>query len=284
MQGLGSNFVRIGHYTQDNSFSSLADDLGVLTAVETIGWDSGASTYKDPAWIAASIAAIEEHVNNTLFNHPSIIMWAYINEGASNDPTVCPTYALMNARYKALGVNGLTTYASDKSTSDVCIQASGVDVVGFNVYPGWYTVKEATGDIQADLRDGVAMVETVLDSIASWMSVSHLTIPYFVSETGAGSLPGWVDEMGGMWTEQYAARILSASTQIAVRDARWSGIALWQFMDQRTYGLNGALSRPRSFNNKGTFDENRKPKMPLYSAVYNAYHGLPQPDWLDAVI
>lgn len=283
MQGLGSNFVRIGHYTQDNSFSSLADDLGILTATEVIGWDSSSSTYKDPNWIAASIAALEEHVNNTLFNHPSIVMWAYINEGASNDPTICPTYALMNKRYKLLGVNGLTTYASDKGTGDVCFGPSGVDVPAFNIYPGWYNVGTITGNIQADIASSVALVESTLDGLATWMTATHPTLPFFVSETGAGSIPGWTDEMHGMWTQAYAARLISASSQICMRDSRWSGIALWQLMDQRVYNINEALSRPRAFNNKGTFDENRKPKELVYSAVYNAFHGLQEPDWMQAV-
>lgn len=283
MQGLGSNFVRIGHYTQDNSVASLADDLGVLAATEVIGWDSSPSVYKDPAWIAASLLALEEHVNNTMFNHPSIVLWAYINEGASNDPTVCPTYALMDARYKALGVNGLTTYASDKGAGDVCITASNVDVPGFNLYPGWYSVGPQSGNIQADTASGVALVATDLDALATWMGAAHPTSPFFVSEIGAGSVPGWTDEMGGVWTEAYAGRLLSAAAQTVVRDDRWSGIALWQLMDQRTYNGVGALSRPRAFNNKGTFDENRKAKLPVYSAVYNAFHGLPPPDWLDAV-
>ena len=35
---------------------------------------------------------------------------------------------------------------------------------------------------------------------------------------------GWVDQMGGMWTEQYAGRLLSAATQSIINDERWSGI------------------------------------------------------------
>jgi hypothetical protein len=58
---------------------------------------------------------------------------------------------------------------------------------------------------------------------------------------------------------------------------------LQQLMDQRVYNLNGALSRPRAFNNKGTLDENRKVKLAPWSAVYNAFHGLPPPDWISAV-
>ncbi len=148
---------------------------------------------------------------------------------------------------------------------------------------GWYNTVDVTGNIQEDIEAQVAYVPQALDQIASWMGANHPSVPFFVSEIGAGSVPGWVDQMRGMWTEAYAARLLSAGAQHVVHDPRWSGIALWQLMDQRVYNINGALSRPRSFNNKGTFDENRKPKPLPYSAVFNAFHGLAEPDWITAL-
>jgi beta-glucuronidase len=288
MQGLGSNFVRIGHYTQDRSFSSIADSLGFLAWTETIGWDSQPSTYKDQNWIAASLAAIEEHVNDT-FNHPSTVMMAYINEGTSDDPTVCPTYAILNAKYKSLSINALTGYASDKGIKDVCIKPSGADFIGLNIYAGWYdsvdpTGGTGTGNIQNDIEGNIALIPLRLNEFATFMTTNHSSIPFFISELGAGAIPGWVDPMNAIWTENYAGRVVGTGADVALSDERWSGIAVWQLMDQRVYVIGeGVLGRPRGFNNKGTFDENRKAKLPLYSAVYNAFHNLPQPDWLRAV-
>lgn len=243
MQELGSNFIRVGHYTQDRSFLSLADNLGILTATETIGWDSGSSTYKDPTWIAASLAAIEEHVNDT-FNHPSTVMYMFMNEALSDDPTVCPVYTLLNNRIKELNVNGLTSYASDKQTGDVCVSASGVDVLGFNIYPGWYNLAQTvTGNIQYDIETNVEYVSTLLDTLATWMTANHPTIPFFVSEIGAGSIPGFIDQMKGMWTEIYAGRLVNAAAQFSVHDDRYAGIALWQLMDQRVYNVRNIQSR-----------------------------------------
>jgi beta-glucuronidase len=45
-----------------------------------------------------------------------------------------------------------------------------------------------------------------------------------------------------------------------------AGVALWQFCDGRTYRGSHALGRPRAFNNKGTVDEYRRPKL-AYEAV-----------------
>ena len=39
-----------------------------------------------------------------------------------------------------------------------------------------------------------------------------------------------------------------------------AGVAIWQFSDCRTYSSALALGRPRTFNNKGSLDEYRRPK------------------------
>jgi hypothetical protein len=65
LQSLGGNFFRLRHYTQDREMSSLADDLGVLTTVEVVGWDTTWQQYTNPVWQAAGLAAIEEMTNDT---------------------------------------------------------------------------------------------------------------------------------------------------------------------------------------------------------------------------
>ena len=121
--GLGSTYLRLGHYTQAPSTMALCDELGMMNGVEVIGWDSEPSTYTDPLWIGAGLIALEEMVNDT-FNHASTLTYAYINEGRSDVAAVCGTWAKFNARYKSLSVQGLTTYANDHGTSDVCFGPS----------------------------------------------------------------------------------------------------------------------------------------------------------------
>jgi len=53
-------------------------------------------------------------------------------------------------------------------------------------------------------------------------------------------------------------------------------------MDQRVYNGAEALSRPRAFNNKGTFDQNRKAKEPAWAAVQAAFAGQPPPAFVQA--
>ena len=47
--------------------------------------------------------------------------------------------------------------------------------------------------------------------------------------------------------------------EVVNRTLVYTGLALWQFCDARTYV--SSVTRPRGFNNKGTFDEFRRPKM-----------------------
>ena len=275
--GLGGGYVRLGHYAQHPNTAALGDETGLLSGVEVLGWDASPSTYRDALWLGAGLASLEASTNAS-FNHPSTITYAYINEGVSNNASLCAAWALFNARFKALQVQGLTTYANDHGTEDVCFGPSGADLLGFNLYPGWYNAAPAGDATQGWDRDiQLAYVRDALDALATWMATAHPGKPFYVSELGAGAIPGWHDEMGGYWSESYQARVLYAGASHVANDTRWSGIALWQLMDQRVYQGAAALSRPRSFNNKGTFDQNRKMKPLAWAAVQAAFAGLPQP-------
>eukprot|EP00117_Sycon_ciliatum_P023976 scpid38043/ scgid1495/ len=105
-------------------------------------------------------------VNNT-FNHPSIIIWAFLNEGASNKKSACDSaYVPQASRYRELGVNGLVSWASNKKQSDVCLD--NADVVSFNSYPGWYG---DSGDYS--LQDQLGTVAPAILEEASWAAVNQ---------------------------------------------------------------------------------------------------------------
>jgi beta-glucuronidase len=278
--GMGGNFLRLGHYAQDKGVYELCDEVGVMAELEVQGWDSSPSTYSDPLWVGAGIWALELAVNDT-FNHASAILYAFINEGASDDRSVCGTWALFNARYKQLGVQGLTTYANDKGVADVCFGPSGADVLGFNLYPGWYSPAPIDPRTGWTWQPQLAAPAAALNEIAAWMRSAHAGKPFFVSEVGAGGIPGWRDALAGYWSEAYQARLLSASVQTVARDEAWSGVAVWQLFDQRTYNGPESLSRPRGFNNKGVLDEYRRPKHAAWAAVSAAFRGLEPPAFLD---
>jgi beta-glucuronidase len=211
----------------------------------------------------------------------SSILYGYINEGASDNKSVCGTWALFDARYKRLRVQGLTTYANDKGTADVCFAPSNADVLGFNLYPAWYSPAAVDARTGWTWQAQIGAPAVALSAIADWMGVEHPGRPFFVSEVGAGGVPGWRDALAGYWSEAYQARLLSGAVQAVLSDVRWSGVAVWQLFDQRTYNGPEALSRPRAFNNKGVLDEYRRPKHAAWAAVSAAFRGLPPPAFLE---
>jgi len=85
--------------------------------------------------------------------------------------------------------------------------------------------------------------------------------PFLLSEIGAGAVYGCRDELETFWSEQYQARYLDVLTRRVTADDQIAGLSIWQFHDCRTYASGHALGRPRSFNNKGSFDEFRRPKL-----------------------
>ena len=64
------------------------------------------------------------------FNHPSVFFHAFYNEGPSSDPKACAGYNASAAAIRARGTQKLVTWASDKKTSDKCLDIA--DVVSFN--------------------------------------------------------------------------------------------------------------------------------------------------------
>lgn len=129
-----------------------------------------------------------------------------------------------------------------------------IDLVSLNVYPGWY---------------GCAGVERPLDLIEpTWQRLFDLidargfsAKPVIISETGVEALYGWRDTHADFFTEEYQAEYVRRACELAERHPRCSGIALWHFSDARTYGKGRSMQRPRTFNNKGSFDEYRRPKL-----------------------
>lgn len=71
---------------------------------ESYGWGNAESQVVQPAFQEAQIYGLEEMVNNTI-NHPSIIIWAYLNEGCSNSQKCCDQmYKPLAERYRQLKV------------------------------------------------------------------------------------------------------------------------------------------------------------------------------------
>ena len=256
LKDLGCNFVRGSHYPQDQRFLDLCDELGLLVWEENLGWGQRDKTFASEKWRADHRESLRAMVRASA-NHPSIILWGFLNEAGSNQDYVRPVFEETVATLRALDPSRLVTYATMYPFTDKYYHLA--DVISLNIYPGWYNAEG---------------VEKPLAEIAPFMKKCFAHIdqtgfadkPVIISEIGAEALYGWRDPHNDFFTEEYQAAYLARACEEALDNPRSSGIVLWHFSDVRTYGGGWSMKRPRAFNNKGTLDEYRRPKA-AYRAV-----------------
>lgn len=266
LRDLGCNFIRGSHYPQDQRFLDLCDELGFLVWEESLGWGQKVDHFTDPAFGAAQVQQTELMVRNSI-NHPCVIFWGFLNEGDSKAPESRPLYARLVDTIRALDRSRLVTYATNVPLDDRNLDL--VDVVGANCYPGWY----------ASPNSAVRPLDEIVPHLhrvqASLKARGLDGKPLLLSEIGAGALYGWRDPLKAHWSEEYQADYLGTVCREVLANPGIAGVALWQFCDGRTYANARALGRPRTFNNKGTLDEYRRPKGAY--AVVKACFGGPRP-------
>jgi beta-glucuronidase len=256
------NFVRGAHYPQDPRFLDLCDEAGILVFEESLGWQQDESHFADPAYCDSCVEQTRLMVRNS-FNHPSVIMWGFLNEGRSDLPESTPLYTRLVTALREEDSSRPVTFASNHPMDDANLDL--VDIICVNNYPGWYSHdREAT----RSLDEIVPTLDRIRHHIRETANLADK--PFIVSEIGAGAIYGWRDPLRAHWTEEYQADHLDIVCREAVGNDDIAGVALWQFCDGRTYSSSGALFRPRAFNNKGVLNEYRKPKA-AYEVVKNRF-------------
>lgn len=252
LKDMGCNFVRGSHYPQDQRFLDMCDEMGLLFFEESMGWGQNAKDHFTKEKFVDSQLQQTEEMIMTSFNHPSVIMWGFLNEGESNAEESRRCYESLIKLIRKLDPSRLVTYASNRCGNDIFLDL--IDVVSFNIYPGWY------GDL--DHENPLDCVLRRIHNDITFLKERNLADkPFILSEIGAGAIYGWRDPHQNHWSEQYQADLLSIVCNEVISNEEITGISIWQFCDCRTYSTPRALGRPRSFNNKGVVDEYRRPKM-----------------------
>lgn len=269
LRDLGCNFVRGAHYPQDARFLDLCDELGFLVFEENLGWQQDRNVLSNPDYRRDHAESLLAMVNAS-YNHPCVILRGFLNEAESDQPASRPIYEESVALLRRHDPSRLITYATDRlPNGKTDLHLDLVDVVSINLYPGWYGCE--------GVENPLSLIAPCMDKMVRLVDeMGFHEKPILFSEIGAEGLYGWHDPHQDFFSEEYQAAYLATACTKALSLERSCGIALWQFCDTRTYGKGKSLSRPRTFNNKGTVDEYRRPKL-AYAAVKNVFHSTIQP-------
>lgn len=256
MRDMGCNFVRGCHYPQDQQFLDLCDELGMLVWEENLGWGQGERTFASEAFAAHHDRTLRNMVKFSA-NHPSVIIWGFMNEAHTEFAYTRSFFERTIADLRSMDPSRIISWASNHPLDDLNFDL--VDLISLNIYPGWYGCP--------GVREPLKMIEPHwLECFASIDGRGFADKPIIISETGVEGLYGWRDPHNDFFTEAYQAAYLEIACRLATEHPRSSGIALWHFSDARTYSGGYSMGRPRTFNNKGTFDEYRRPKQ-AYASV-----------------
>ena len=261
LKSLGANFVRGAHYPQSPRFLGLCDELGLLVWEESLGWGNG-QTYtkegtidelKDPDFIAQQVRQTREMVR-TSFNHPSVVVFAFLNECASDRPECKALVDRLIETVRAEDSGRLVTFACNVIDTDICNEKT--DLVAVNAYPG--TIPMFPGDA-AELR---RQVFARFDSAAARFRQFYPDKPIMVSESGCGAFYGRHDAFASNCSEEFQDEYLTD-----ILDALWDnpdyvGFSVWQFADTRSHHRNCGRKAGRMLGMSiaGIVDFWRRPK------------------------
>ncbi len=253
LKRMNGNFLRCVHYPQNEQFFDLCDELGILVWTESMGWGNKPEQLANPQF-----ADLQEEQTRLLVrngcNHPSIIIWAFLNEAASDSAEAVPLYTRLVDAIREEDSSRLVSYASNRSTRDRCFGL--VDIISLNTYPGWI------GNTDWTVPSADRIAPHIASLVEHFSQPEFADKPLFFSEIGACGLYGCHDLARSQWTEEFQADYMAEATRVTLTSPRTCGIALWQLLDTRSYGPFGDVRcKPRGYNCAGVIDEYRRPKL-----------------------
>lgn len=258
IRDMNANTVRTSHYPNDERFLDLCDEYGLLVWEENHARGLSMEQMRNPNFIwqceQVNREMVEQH-----YNHPSIIIWAILNECASDQEEGRVHYKRQLEQIRELDASRPLTFASHQRERELCFDLA--DIVSFNLYPGWYTDEDPGA---------------LCDEARGWADQNGgLGKPMIMSEFGADGYYGLRDSTANRGTEERQALIIEQNLAAYTSKSYLSGMLIWQFSDCRvTEGTDWLITRAGTQNSKGIVDRYRRPKL-AYQTVQH-YFGKPQ--------
>jgi beta-glucuronidase len=245
----GFNTIRGSHYPQSQMMLDIADELGLLVWNEILGWENPIDSLTNLEFQRRQCDALTRMIKSSI-NHPCIIMWGFLNEGATNNIAARECVTNFYQTIKKLDASRLITFATMYGEQDLCLDL--VDVISFNTYPGWY------GGTHTYFEKSI--VTSKLEELHAFVQNNSALKdkPVLISEIGAASFIG--DHSNRRWSEEYHSQLVECVIKWILTNDVSSGVLLWQFCNTPVDDNIRIMMRPRGYNNKGLVDEFRNPK------------------------
>ena len=266
IKSLGANFIRGAHYQQSQRFLDLCDEVGVLVWEESLGWGNGQhytmkdkiNEFADPAFADAQVFETREMVRAS-FNHPSVIIFAFMNECDSTRKDCKEVIDRLIAAIKAEDSGRLVTFACNRWKGD--LGNENTDLVAFNTYPG--TIPSMPGT-REELAEKVRnMPSAGFNVIARHFREKYPDKPIMVSECGVGGMYGCHDPAASVGSEEFQEEYINDICETVWANPDLVGYAVWQFADNRTYHRNSNIEPGKLFGISiaGLVNHQRQPKL-----------------------
>ena len=256
LKDMGANFVRLAHYPQDEAVLRACDELGLLVweEIPVVDLIALGDEFRNNATNALR-EMIRQH-----YNHPSVIMWGYMNEAV-----IQLQYRVKKQHLNSFYENtlSLARHLEETLKSEDPYRLSAMayhgnqiynriglsniaDISGWNLYQGWY-------------ENDFAAFDRFVDE-------EHRKYPFRplnISEFGAGSdarlqsLEPQVFDFSMQWQQQFLEYYLPA----VMKRSFIVGAAEWNFIDFSSASRQEATPR---INNKGLLYNDRRPKDVYY--------------------
>ena len=252
IKDMGANFIRISHYPQDDALLEMCDRLGLIAweEIPVIDYLPDSERFNQNSEIMLR-EMIRRH-----YNHPSVVMWGYMNEILLRTPKEEQEAVRERTRLLARHLEDVLKQEDPSRLSTMAFHGSDVyheaalsditDVKGWNLYQGWY---------------GGSM-----DEFEQYLSRQHRQHPLhklIVSEYGAGSdlrihsLKPQPFDFSMEYQQEYLEHYLPV-----IEDSTFvAGASHWNFIDFSS--ANRAESMPH-INNKGLVTNDRRRKDVYY--------------------
>ena len=250
---IGANTIRLAHYQHNQYFYNLCDKFGMIVWAE-IPYISDHM----PNGRENTISQMKELIVQN-YNHPCIVTWGISNEitisGGKYKKDMLQNHSALQKLCKKMDPTRVTTLACYAMCSPFNPVSKITDLVGWNLYLGWYVPGLFLNDL--------------------WISFYHLIYPnrcLCFSEYGAEGMPNLHSgkPKRGDHTEEYQAKYHDFMLKCFERHPyMWAGY-VWNMFDFAADARN--QGGEAGMNHKGlvTFDRKiKKDSFYLYKAWWN---------------